>query len=217
MSPNSNHSLGKSIACTLLGLFSMLYFGCSSSQLTRMWKDPEFNNSPLKNILVVVAKNNPIYRRLWEDEFSNGLSAYGETAVCSYKLFPDSIPTPSQVSEAVQDRKFDGVLFLRRLPTEITTKYVPGLVHSEKVTQYEPRSQTYSTFYRDIRQPGFIDTTKVIRHEALVFTTKGEGGHIIWGGTGEMINPSSMEEVRNEVTSLIIPELSHEGIVPTKQ
>lgn len=91
-----------------------------------------------------------------------------------------------------------------------------GAVKSEQVTGYDARRQTYFTFYRDVQEPGHTDTSKVVRHEACVFTTQDEGGRLVWAGTGEMINPSSMESVRNEVTGLVVPELSRQGIIPVR-
>jgi hypothetical protein len=170
----------------------------------------------MTNMLIIAAKNNPVNRRIWEDEIVTALSAYGATSAPSYRFFADSIPNPNQVAAAVRERKFDGVLFIRKLPTEISTTYIPGSVKSEQVTQYNARTQTYSTFYRDVQQPGYTDTSKVVRHEVSVFATQEEVGRLVWAGTGEMINPGSMEAVRNEITGLIVPELARQGIIPTQ-
>lgn len=196
-------------------ILAFVDFGCTSSSLTNMWRDPNFKNPPMTNMFIVAAKNNPVNRRIWEDEVVAELSAHGVTATPSYRLFADSIPDPDQVGAAVQEKKFDGVLFIKRLPTQVSTYYVPGYVKSEAVTRYNERTRTYSTFYRDVQQPGYIDTNKVIRHEANVFATQ-EGGNLVWAGTGEMINPSSREAVRSEITGLFVPELARQGIIPTK-
>ncbi len=206
----------KSFTLLILALPSVVYIGCSSSQLTNTWRDPDFKGPAMANMLIVAAKNNAVNRRLWEDEFVSALSPYGVSATSSYQLFPDSIPNPDQVGSIVREKKFDGVLFLRKLPTEVSTVYVPGPVKNERVTQYDARSQTYYTFYRDVQQPGYSDTSKIVRHEIIVFSAQPEGGHLVWAGTGEMINPSSVEQVRDEITGLIVPELSRETIIPKK-
>lgn len=114
------------IVMPVIAMLASLDFGCVSSHITNMWKDPEFTSPPMTNVLVIAAKNNPVNRRLWEDEIVAALSAYGVSSVCSYRLFADSIPNPNQVGTAVREKKFDGVLFIRGLPTEISTTYVPG-------------------------------------------------------------------------------------------
>jgi hypothetical protein len=196
-------------------ILASIDFGCTSSRLTNMWRDPNFKNPPMTNMFIVAAKNNPVNRRIWEDEIVAELSAHGVTSTPSYRLFADSIPDPDQVGAAVQEKRFDGVLFIRRLPTQISTYYVPGYVKSEAVTRYNERTRTYSTFYRDVQQPGYTDTNKVVRHEVNVFSTQ-EGGSLVWAGTGEMINPTSREAVRSEVTGLFGPELARQGIIATK-
>ena len=170
----------------------------------------------MTNMLVVAAKKDPVNRRLWEDEIVSALSAYGVASIPSYRLFADSIPDPNQVGAVVQEKKFDGVLFIRKLPTAISTNYIPGAVKSVQITQYNERTQTYSTFYRNVQQPGYTDTSKVVRHEVVVFASGNEGGRLLWAGTGEMINPGSMEAVRNEIAGLIVPTLADQKIIPAK-
>jgi hypothetical protein len=203
------------IIITMIVTLASSDFGCTFTNLTNMWKDPNFKKSPMTKMLIVAAKNNPVNRRIWEDEIVAGLSVYGVAPTPSYRLFTDSIPNPEQVEAVIQERKFDGVLFIKRLPTQISTNYVPGYIKSEQVTRYNKRTNTYSTFYRDVQEPGYTDTSKIVRHEVNIFMTQ-EGGSLVWAGTGELINPGSREEVRSEITKAIVPELARQGIIPTK-
>lgn len=191
--------------------------GCASPHLTNMWRDPEFKGPSMTNMLIIAANKSPVNRRIWEDEIVAKLSAQGVASTPSYRLYSDSIPDPDQVRVAVREKKIDGVLLIKRLPTEISTNYIPGPVKSEQVSEYDQRTQTYLTVYRDVQQPGYTDTNRVVRHEVVVFTTEGEAGHLVWAGTGEMINPGSREAVRNEITALVIPELGRQGIIPTSK
>ena len=163
----------------------------------------------MTNMLVIGAKNNPVNRNLWENVIAAELSAYGVESTLSYRLFEDSILDPDQVRIAVHDKKFDGVLFIRKLPTEISANYESGNVTGELVTRYNERTNTYSTFYEDVQQSGSTDTTKIVRQEVKVFTTQGSC-RLIWSGTGEMINPNSREEIRNVIAGLVIPELARQ-------
>lgn len=204
------------ILTAIIITIATLTFDCTSSQITNVWRDPAFISQPMKNILIVAAKRNPVNRRIWEDEIVTSLSDQGVVSTPSYRLFPDSIPSPEQVGSTVRDNKFDGVLFIRRLPTRISTNYIPGDIKSVQVTQYDERTKTYSSYYKDVEQPGSTDTDRVVRHEISVFTTQPEGGHLIWAGTGELINPASRDEVRQEISGLISPELVRQKIIPGK-
>lgn len=196
-------------------LVATIAFACTSSRLANMWKDPEFKGPPMTNMLIVAGSKNPVNRRIWEDAIVVGLTSEGVTSTASYRLFADSIPDPDQVSVAAQEKKLDGVLFIKRLPPRISTDFVPGYMKSEQITHYDERSKSYLTFYRDVQQPGYLDTTKVVRHEVSVFTTL-DRGSLVWSGIGELIYPNSREEVLDEVTDLVIPELARQGIIPSK-
>ncbi len=208
-------NLSQGIILATITLLASIDFACTFSNLTNVWKDPEFKNPPMKNMLIIAANKGPVTRRLWEDVIVAELSPHGVTATPSYRLFPDSIPDFEQLGAAVQEKKFDGVLSIRRLPTEISTNYVPPSVTREAVTRYNERKNTYHTYYRDVQQPGYTDTSMVVRHDVSVFTTQ-EGSRLVWAGTGEMIDPSSRGAIRDEIVGLVIPELARQGIIPVK-
>ncbi|MGD0037513.1 MAG: hypothetical protein ABSC53_09500 [Bacteroidota bacterium] len=208
-------NLSHGIFLAIVILLSFINFSCATSRLTNVWKSPEYKNPPMTNMLIIAAKNNSVNRHLWEDVIVAELSVRGVKSTPSYRLFADSIPNPEQVRAAVQEKKFDGVLFIRRLPTELSTNYKPGNVSGELVTRYNERTSTYSTFYEDVQQLGSTDTTKVVRQEVKVFTTQ-ESYWLVWSGVGEMINPNSSEEIRDVITGLVIPELARQGIIPAK-
>jgi hypothetical protein len=196
-------------------LLASIGFGCASSNLTNVWKDPGFKNSPMSNMLIIAASRSPVNRRIWEDEIAAELSAHKVTTTQSYRLFPDSIPDPDQLASVVREKRFDGILFIRKLQDEISTKYTQPSVTQEMVTRYSERDNAYHTYYRDVQQPGYTDTSKVVRHDVSVFTTQ-EGSRLVWAGTGEMIDPTSREAVRGEIVGLVVPELARQGMIPAK-
>lgn len=215
MLPGMKIDFSRGIVLAAITLLVSINFACTSSSLTNVWKDPEFKGPPMTNMLIIAARKSPVNRRIWEDIIVGELSAHGVTSTPSYQLYPDSIPDPDQVGAVVREKKFDGMLVIRRLPTEISTNYIPPSVKSEAITRYNERTQTYHTFYRDVQQPGYTDTSKVVRHDVSVFTTENVG-RLVWAGTGEMIDPGSGEAIRHEITGLVIPELAREGIIPKK-
>ena len=190
--------------------------GCSSTRLANVWRDPAFGNQPLKHMLVVASRTNPVNRRLWEDVLVNGLAQQGVEAASAYSIFGDSIFSPAQVDASIKEKGFDGVLLVKRLTTQVSTYYIPGAVKQETVQRYNKFTQTYEIVLHEVQQPGYTDTDKVVRNEVSVFTAGGENGRMVWSGTGETIDPSSREAVKNQVAELIIPELAKQGIIPQK-
>lgn len=211
----SGFILPPTIALTLLVGISTLDSGCASSDLTNSWRDQSFNGPPLTNVFIIAVKKNAVNRRVWEDGLVAELSARGVTSTPSYRLYPAAIPDTQQVEVAVLEKKCDGVLVVRRLPNATSTYERPGYIRSVPVTRFDRLNKTYYTIYAEVNEPGYADTLKTVRHEVNLWSTK-EGGQLIWAGTGEMLDPGSREDVMNEITGLIVPELARQGLIPAK-
>jgi len=79
-------------------------------------------------MLVVDVRKDAAKRRIWEDAFANALAKHGVAAISSYTLFPDAPPDTNQLITTVQTNGFDGMIVIRRLPTETDMRYVPGFL-----------------------------------------------------------------------------------------
>ncbi len=177
--------------------------GCaSSSNLVNMWRDPAFKSDPMREVLVIAIKKDATNRRLWEDGLVAELGRYGVNTTPSYRPFPNAVPDTAQVVEAVRRDGYDGVLVARRLDTETYTNYVPGYTTAEPITRYNPWTNTYYTYYRQVYHAGYTDVGKVARHEVNVWTTR-EGGRLVWAGTSEILDPSTAQAVRNEIARML--------------
>jgi len=188
--------------------------GCSAggTQLVNMWKDPTASPTPLRRVLVVAVRNNPVSRRIWEDGFVTALAKRGVEATPSYNLFPNAVPDTDAVAVAVRDRDFDGVLVTHRLPTTTQQNYVPGYTHLEPVWVRSRWYGTYHTYWEEVHEPGYVETDRVVRNQVDLWSTVGDG-RLIWSGTTESINPSSSAEVNAAIAKLIVPELVAQGLI----
>jgi len=191
----------------------VFYGGCTSSRLTDEWRDPSFHAPPMRNVLVVCMKKNPTRRRLWEDGIVAELSHHGVVAAPSYRSFPNAIPDTDEISAAIRQEDYDGVLMVNRLPTETSSRYISGSVRSVPATRYDRLTRSYYTVYRQVQDSGYVETDKLVRHEIEMWATEDEG-RMIWAGTGEILDPSSGEQIRDEITGLIVPELASQGLIP---
>jgi hypothetical protein len=201
------------VAVGILVVCCMIVFnGCSTSKLVNIWSDSSFKSLPLNKILVISVSKNSAQRRLWEDAFSAELVKYRVSITSSYRLFPDAVPDTSQVIQAVQSNYFDGVLVIRRLPSEINPQYVNGYVTKEQDVRYNRRWNSFMTYYYDIRHDGYIDSQKVDIRAIDVWATKNEG-QMIWSATSETPEPNSVQEVRPEIVKLVMTEMTQNGII----
>lgn len=195
-------ALGAGIAvCATLAVV-----GCSGTKLNNMWRDPAHAGPAMTNVLVVGMRQSATTRRLWEDAFVKGFTDKGVKATPSYTLFPNALPDTNQVADRVDERRYDGVLIVSRLSPSISTKYVPGYTTSQPVTYYSRWRGYYVTRYREIYTPGYTEVDNVSRHEVTLWTT-GDDARMVWTGTTSTINPEDGDQVREEVTSAVLPQL----------
>jgi hypothetical protein len=191
---------------------AMIFFSCTSTRLSNVWRDTSYNSGPMTNILVIAVKKDATRRRIWEDGFSVELARHNVTVTPSYRLFPTELPDTNQVVEAVKDKNFDGVLVVSRLAAEKNSTYVPGYTTTKPVYHYSQLQREYFLHYEEEYHPGYTDSTRIVQHEVNVWTTK-DGGRMIWSGTGQVLDPGSSTAVNNEIVNLIIPELVKDNVL----
>jgi hypothetical protein len=208
------NSLGKAVAAAALSCLMSLMCGCASSSLVNKWHDPSFHSQPLSKMLVIAVGKNATMRRIWEDAFAGELVKHGVTATPSYSLFQDSPPDTNQVIAAVQANGFDGMLVIRRLPTETNTHYVQGYTTIEQNVNYISYWQRYGAYYREIEHPGYVDS-QTVSIRAIDVTTTGNGGRLIWSATSRTPDPGSVTDVQRGIVSLVIDELAQRSIIGT--
>jgi hypothetical protein len=195
---------------------ALVFSSCATSYLSNLWVDPAYQSGSMKNVLVIAVNKNAENRRIWETGFSSELGKHGVTVTPSYQVFPKDLPDTNQVIEATKDKGYDGVITISRLATERVTTYVPGYVMA--MPYYAPYRwhRGYFMFYDQMYHTGYLETSRVVRHEVNVWTT-GEGGHMIWTGIGEVIDPSSVKQVNHEIVELVVPELTKKKIIPPEK
>jgi hypothetical protein len=200
-------------AIALICCMAIHFYSCTASRLTDVWKDPSYNLGPMKTMIVISMKKDPVRRRLWEDAFTAEFLKYGVTATPSYYLFPDNLPDTNRIDEAIHLHGYDGVLIESRLRPQIQTTEVPAYVTTTPVMRYNPWRHRYDTWYQEEYHPGYTDTSKTARHEADVWTTR-ENGRMVWSGTCSTQNPASSQQVHEEMTGLVVSALAKAGIIP---
>jgi len=202
----------KFILAAPLCCLMILIESCSSSVLVDVWNDPSYHEAPLKKMLIIAIRKDPVQRRIWEDAFVGELSKHGVKATSSYHLFPDLLPDTNQVIQTVQEKGFDGLLVTRLLLAETKTHYVEGYVTSARESRYNDFRQRYDIYYRDIQHPGYIESQIIDRRAIDVWAIKNEE-RMIWSATSNSPERNSVEAVQNDIADLVIPELARNAII----
>lgn len=193
----------------------VLMAGCASSELIDVWSGASSLSQGLRKVLVISSSRNPVQRRIWEDAFCGELVKRDVEATPSYTLFPDALPDTAEVVRVVRSSGFDGVLVTRRLPPELTTRYLQGYVTTEEDLRYDRYRDRFVRYYKEVEHPGYLDSQKVLMRAIDVWTT-GDDGRIIWSATSKTPEPASMEPIRHDIVELVMSELTERRIIADK-
>jgi hypothetical protein len=195
---------------------ALLVVSCGTTQLTSLWKDPSYNAPPLKKLMVIAFRKNPINRRMWEDAVvaAIGKQKTDVSVVPSYQLFPDDVPLPEDVQGTVKEQGFDGVLVVYRATRDTLTSEVPGYTSNEAVTEYSRRWKTYVTRYEDVYHAGYTDTSLAVSVRTDLLLAEGTEGQLVWSATSKTIDPASRNDFRNEVAGTVARQLSKAHLIP---
>ena len=202
----------KLVMSAVLCFLMILIESCSTSSLVDVWKDPSYNESPLKKIFIIAIRKDPVQRRIWEDAFVEELSKHGVQATSSYHLFPDVLPDTNQVIQTIQEKGFDGILVTRLLLAETESHYVQSYVTTEQRSRYNIFRKRYDTYYQNIQHPGYVETQTIDRRAIDVWVIRDEE-RVIWGATSNSPERNTVEDIQNDIAELVIPELTHDGII----
>ncbi|HYE34514.1 hypothetical protein [Methylocaldum sp.] len=108
--------LNPRLGLSLLWLVTALVAACVTTHLKNSWKDPQFNDVPFRNVLVIGVSRSDANRRMFEDGLIQALRASGTEASASYSLLPEQGPLPKErIKQAVAKTGADSVLVTRVL------------------------------------------------------------------------------------------------------
>jgi hypothetical protein len=190
-------------------VLSCALFGCANqARMTNMWNDTAFTQRPLHDVLVVAVRKDAARRRVWEDAFVADLKARGVAATASYTMFND-VPDTDQVIAAVRDRNFGAVVASARLQSGEESQVVPGYVTKQADLRYNPWTNRYHTYFKDVVVPGYVETTKIHRVRTDVWS----GGQLVWTGTLNVTGAPDPSLVQNNVSGKIDAEMAKIGLV----
>lgn len=192
----------------MLAATLMLIIGCGSTQMVNLWRDPSYQATPLKKIMVIAMRKDQLSRRMWEDAFVSQLQEdrTQTVAVSSYHVFPDEVPDTMEIRDKTKEEGFDAVLVVSKVERDTVFSHMPGYMTDEPYTDYSYWWGTYITRYAVIYHPDYIETqTQVsVRTDLLLVP---ENGRLVWSGTSEEIDPSSPDQFRKSVADLVIDNL----------
>jgi hypothetical protein len=195
----------------LLAALSLV--GCYQTKLTNLWMDPDIPASPMDNLLVVSLERDPALRRLWEDALAAEFQARGVHARPSHQLW-SSLPDSQQVPLALRRDGNDGAVVTHRLPVTQSANVDSDYRKTTAATGSDYWRDWYFTHHQHALKSPASSKEKEARYQIDLV---GAAGGLVWMGSTTAIDPRNAEKVRAEVAGQLVPELSHQRIIPGRK
>jgi hypothetical protein len=191
--------------------FLLLLGGCVSTSLVERWRDPTYNGPPLHRLLIVGAQRDDGRRRIWEDGMVTALTRHGVQATASYVLFPSKAPNAEELAATAAREGFDGVLASLFVSASLRNYWIPGYAG----LGYGWRWRYYG-YWDAVYGPGYVETEQRADYQTDVFTVDSAGGRLIWTGITRSVDLSSTHSITNDISRVLVPTLTKQGILAGK-
>jgi len=198
------------LAATVLALSSS---ACGTvTNLTNVWRSPDFEAESMRRIMVVAIASTPMRRRSFEDSFAKALASQNVEATQSYRLLPsDDQLTRAELRGAVEGNKFDGVIVTRLMGVEEETTVVPPRTDVVP-TAHRGYYGYYHRGYDVVHTPGYVQIREIVVLDTQLYdvgTTEP-----VWGARSETIDPDSIDKAIASVTAALSERLASDDLLP---
>lgn len=195
-----------------LGAAVLLLSGCVSTAVVESWKDPAYAGPPLHKLLVVGVQKDQGRRRLWEGAMVAALTRQGLQATASYQVFPDKAPAAEDLTATANREGFDGVVATHFVAASRRSYYMPGYAG----VGYGWRWRYYG-YWGAMYDPGYVETQYRSDYQTDIFTVDAAGGKLIWTGITRSVDLSSTQSTTDEISRVLVPALTKQGILAGKK
>ena len=194
-----------------LALTALALSACVSTSIIDRWKDPTYSGPPLHKVLVVGVQKDEGRRRLWEDGMVAALLRQGVQANASWMVFPTKAPSADELATTAGRDGFDGVLASHFVGASQRNYWMPGYDGVGFGWRWR-----YYGYWDTVYGPGYVETEQRADYQTDVFTVDANGGKLIWTGITRSVDLSSTHSVTDEISRVLVPELSKEHILAGK-
>ena len=185
---------------------AVLLASCSSTKVVTQWHDPATTQLHFSKVLALCITRDPSLRRAAEGELCKQISSV-ECKPAYFAVSDSMIDKTDEVKALVARAGFDGAVVVRVVDTR------------EKVT-YKPPSygRTFWGYYGRAwpvaYDPGYYRTDQILRIETSIYSITQD--QLLWVGTTETMNPSSLPETVEEVVKAVRAELVQDKLIPAR-
>jgi hypothetical protein len=188
----------------LLPALLALAFACASTKMTSTWRDPAIGPLQLRKVAGIALTADATVRRLAEDEFVRAVGP--EHGVAGYTLIPDEdLRDRDEARARLEAAGVDGAVVYRVAAVEERERWVPP-------TTYGSMWGYWGWAGPMVWEPGYLTTDQYVQIETAVYSVA--DARLVWAGRSQTINPSSIEDLIDDVVRVTVESLRAEELIP---
>jgi hypothetical protein len=188
----------------VLAAFCALAAACASTKLTSTWRDPAIGPLQFRKVVGIALTADATLRRLAEDEFVRAVGA--TQGVAGYTLIPDDELRDRERARArLEAAGVDGAVVFRLASVEQRERWVPPTTYG---TMWGYWGQVGPMVY----EPGYLATDQYVQVETAAYSVS--DARLVWAGRSQTINPSSAEDLIDDVVRVSVEALRAEQLIP---
>ena len=214
--------LGK-LCIYVLTLSALLACNKAETTISQSYRNSGFEQTVFSNILVIGVSSTEEGRAAFESAFVSSIANEGGAAQASGGVLPkDTQLEEEELRAAVQAGKFDGVLVTRVLSVDKEQEYTPASTYQNPRTRYYGGGGGglygygyygfYGTTYATVHEPGYFETSTTLKLETNLYSVATDG--LVWTGQSKTVDPSSLEDARESMTTAVAKKLKEERLIP---
>lgn len=199
----------------------LMVSACSSTRFVDSWRNREVTTFNPDKILVVGIADNLTARKIFEERLKNeftrrNIAAY-ESSVVFDGSFTDSRKSEAEI-DAMRDQLiadgYDAVVITAIIGTDNRQQYRSGGYYTFGPHLWYGFGPYYYRFQDIYFTPDYYDAHKVYQVETSIYNLKKEGNKsLVWVGTFNIVDPSSITEAVNDYVERIVDQLEKEGLM----
>jgi hypothetical protein len=208
----TNRGLRKPVIVAALCSLAILA-AAAKTKITTTPEGKQPPEGPPKKILVLAVSPDPNIRSGFEDAITGELTLRGANAVASFVSFPQLPKDREPFEKALIADGYDAVTVSRLVGRDDKLEWTPGMTtYSTDYVGMGPWGGYWYT-YQQVFVPGYLDAETSVRVRTDLWRTSGTTGRLVWSGTTDTIEPTSVPQAAHDIGVAVAKALAKAKLI----
>jgi hypothetical protein len=205
----------KKITFIMVAVAFVLALGaCSSTRLTSVWKDAEYQGGTLEEVLVVGIGKSDRDRRMFEETFTQVFAQNNVNAHASSVPLPSEKDLTKEAIKAEAEKLGVEAIFVTHFHgVKTKTVYNPPQYGAYGRPDYYGRFGSYYPMVHGyVHSPGYYTEHEIVELESNLYDLKTE--KLIWSAASETVDPGKAQDVIDSLAGKVMDSLRKSKLLP---